>query len=854
MNRSRRDTGLLILLLLLILGIAAAVRFYLLGNQSLWSDEGNSAALAARSLAAITRDTANDIHPPLYYWLLHLWARVFGYSEIGLRSLSAVLGVLLVLATAELGRRLYHSVAGLLAGLIAAIAPFQVYYSQEARMYILLALEAALAMLVFWWLISQEDSRLPREEHPETAKWAPRLRWLPFSGQMLVLAWTAGLYTHYAFPLIIALSTGLYALWLIATRRRGALGSRILRWLLFLALTLGLYAPWLGTAFRQLTAWPAPTAAVSLVEQVRTLLATVALGPIPTGGLLHWVWPLFVLALLGALPWPYVSRDSQAGGTALDWLRCLLPAAWLLAPMVMIVAFGLFRGSYLKFLLIGSPAFALLIARGIIGPVGWLLRPQSVRPPGNDAQRLAEPDAPGQAGATALGITHPAFRRTRQEATPAARNLLTVVWVLVSLALVFAPSGGALARYYNEPTAARDDYRGIAQFIVATAQPDDAVLLDAPGQREVFDYYYNGDLPVYPLPRQRPMDIPATEAELQGLLKHDKIYTLFWATGEADPAGFIEHWLDQRGYKTLDQWRGNVRLAVYVMPERSAPDESVDNLNARSDAGISLLGYRGWNLSPAAGEVTQLQLLWRADAVPARRYKVFLQLLDSRNQVIAQRDAEPAGESRPTTSWQPGETVLDNHGVLIPPGTPPGSYRRIVGMYDPETGQRLKLPDGSDAISLPPVNVQRAKVPPPLDALGMQNRQRFDFGAIELLGHDRYKRGFGHAPETPVTPGDLLHLTFYWRASAAPRADWWFRLALTDGAGQTVAELSAPLVSETYLTTMWQEGEIVRGEHDLQIPADLPPDTYRLSVTLLPDQDTEAGNAYLGTVRVEKPE
>ena len=52
--RSRRDTGLLALLLLLILGIAAALRFYNLDGQSLWADEGNSFALATRSLAQIT--------------------------------------------------------------------------------------------------------------------------------------------------------------------------------------------------------------------------------------------------------------------------------------------------------------------------------------------------------------------------------------------------------------------------------------------------------------------------------------------------------------------------------------------------------------------------------------------------------------------------------------------------------------------------------------------------------------------------------------------------------------------------------------------------------------------------------
>jgi hypothetical protein len=423
--------------------------------------------------------------------------------------------------------------------------------------------------------------------------------------------------------------------------------------------------------------------------------------------------------------------------------------------------------------------------------------------------------------------------------------------VIAVIAIAWASFGSVLMRYFNDPAVARDDYRSMSHFIVATSQPNDAILLDAPGQSEVFGYYYNGDLPVFPLPRQRPLDPAETEVDLAALLDHDKIYALYWATDEADPQGFIEHWLDQRGYKTLDQWHGNARLAVYEMPERRPADEVVDALDARLGDRITLEGYQGWNLNPAAGEVTQVQLAWKADQTPERNYKVFLQLLDARDQVIAQRDAQPAGESRPTTTWQPGETIFDNHGVLIPPGTPPGSYRRIVGMYDAETGERLKLSDGSDFISLPPINVQRSKTPPSLDALDMQDRKNFDFGAITLLGHDRYKRGFGHQPDEPLRPGDLLHLTFYWRANVAPRADWWFDLALSDGAGNTVATLKAPLVSENYLTTLWQEGEVVRGEHDLLIPPDLPPNTHRLSLTMLPDEETEAGSAYLGTVPVQ---
>jgi hypothetical protein len=433
-------------------------------------------------------------------------------------------------------------------------------------------------------------------------------------------------------------------------------------------------------------------------------------------------------------------------------------------------------------------------------------------------------------------------------------GVLGAAWVILALAAIAGVCGSTLYRYYTDPQVARDDYRGIAHFIVATSDPEDAILLVAPGQSEVFDYYYHGELPVHALPRQRPMDEAATQAELIQLLQHDRIYAVYWATAEADPGGFIESWMNHWGYKTLDQWRGNVRLAVYVMPERREPEESVGDLHAMFGSDILLEGYEGWNLTLTAGQVTQLKLRWRALEQPDARYKVFLQLLDVRDQVIAQRDAEPAGESQPTDGWQPGDIIEDNHGLLIPPGTPPGAYRRILGLYNLDTMERLRLPDGSDFINLTPITVTRAKSPAPLAAMGMRYTQRFSFGAITLLGHDRYKRGFGHAPDEQILPGDLLHLTFYWQARVSPRAEWWFELTLSDREGQEVASVQAPLVSDTYPTTAWLADEIVRGEHDLRLPDDLAPGVYRLSLTLLPDLETEAGpSAYLGSVRIQAP-
>ncbi|MCB0080923.1 MAG: glycosyltransferase family 39 protein, partial [Caldilineaceae bacterium] len=138
---------------MILLG-AAVLRFYHLGASSLWSDEGNTWALLSRSFGQIARDAAADIHPPGYYWLLKLWSIPFGTSATAMRSFSALLGVLLVYLIYCLGchlRPAHHQLRlswpALVAAFLAALNPFQIYYSQEARMYLLLAVAGAVLML-----------------------------------------------------------------------------------------------------------------------------------------------------------------------------------------------------------------------------------------------------------------------------------------------------------------------------------------------------------------------------------------------------------------------------------------------------------------------------------------------------------------------------------------------------------------------------------------------------------------------------------------------------------------------------------------------------------------------------------
>ena len=121
-----------------LLLLAFALRVCQLSAQSLWYDEGVSWYMTRMSLPALTVWTANDIQPPLYYYLLWLWVRLAGTSEYALRFPSAFFGVLTVPLLWITARRWLGYPAAWLAALLLTLSPLHVYYAQEARMYTLL--------------------------------------------------------------------------------------------------------------------------------------------------------------------------------------------------------------------------------------------------------------------------------------------------------------------------------------------------------------------------------------------------------------------------------------------------------------------------------------------------------------------------------------------------------------------------------------------------------------------------------------------------------------------------------------------------------------------------------------------
>jgi mannosyltransferase len=369
-----------------------------------------------------------------------------------------------------------------------------------------------------------------------------------------------------------------------------------------------------------------------------------------------------------------------------------------------------------------------------------------------------------------------------------------------------------LPGYYTTPTV-RDNYQGIARYLAAVGDRQrDLVVLNAPGQQEVWRYYDPG-LPVLALPQQRPADPAAVEAALQQATADRRhVYALFWATAEADPQQQVERWLDLHAFKTLDSWQGTLRFVVYTLADDLQPvhREPVRWENGIVLTGIEQAGHLSQQVEP--GSAALVRLWWRAEQPLERRYKVSLQLLDGGNQVVAQHDSEPAGGTLPTDRWRAGERVADNHGVAIPFGVPPGTYRLAVVLYDGESGTRLRQ-GGQELAVLGEVTVVPTGRSVPAEVLPMLQRTQRWLGPVQLVGYDLYRRGFAHAPQTAVEPGDTVSLTLYWQAPDPLPASWPELLFMTVQLGGE--SLRVPLAGDGYPTGAWPPGALVRNTVDL---------------------------------------
>lgn len=665
-------------LVLILLG-GFAFRLVRLGRQSLWYDETVSAVLAQKSIPELIAHTARDIHPPGYYLLLHFWAQAAGSSEFALAFFSLACGLLLVAVIFRLGTMLHSRQTGLWSAALVAFSPYNLWYSQEVRMYTLGALLGALA--VYFTLRGLTRTSLP------IARWN---RILPWAAYAVVSA--AGLYTLYYFAfLLIALNLFLLVDFALIQDRR----QHFRDWLAANIAIIVLYLPWISIAWKQATDPPVPPWR-SYYPWWRIGLETwsaLTLGESVEPGRL---WPLLLIA-----PALFVAGVIALGSSR---KRILLP---LLAfgPVAIMGTVPLITGSplyHVRYIFTYSPPFYLVIGAGLAR-----LWPK---------QRLAT-------GIALLGLVIGAGYSTIQFHTNpryAADDLRGAVrfiqdrWRPGDVILVNAGYTYTAFRYYLDHPV--DNYQRLTSFNPETSQTDPYLpLILQAGTVDGPESLGWGD----PLADFYAMSTAETEAALDRVSRHyPRIWMLRAYDTVPDPTGVIRWWLaantipfEDRAVDGPSYFRVEGFLTGYV-PQ---PPQQVD---FSFEGRFRLQGITPPGLQYAPGQAVHVALWLQplVDVSGEPPYAVSLKLWDEAGNLAAETDEWPAGSLYFSPKWQTDRPLRHPMRLILPNDLTPGRYWLDLQMYRTDTGLPVTVVETSqNGVTLGDFEVVSESVAPPLD-------------------------------------------------------------------------------------------------------------------------------------------
>ncbi len=135
------------------------------------------------------------------------------------------------------------------------------------------------------------------------------------------------------------------------------------------------------------------------------------------------------------------------------------------------------------------------------------------------------------------------------------------------------------------------------------------------------------------------------------------------------------------------------RLMV-VAPERNFEQPAMGaDVQLPFGEAFTLAGY---TVFPDGSPI--VELVWQAESLTDKSYHVFVHLVDAEGNLIAQSDGQPAEWTRPTTGWTPGEYIVDPHSLALPQGASLENMSLHVGLYDPDSGERLAVGNADYAV------------------------------------------------------------------------------------------------------------------------------------------------------------
>jgi mannosyltransferase len=375
---------------LALTALGAVLRFAGIGHQGFWFDEGNTVLLVhlspGKMLGLIPQSEST---PPLYFGIAWVWARLFGYGEAGLRSLSAVAGVATIPVVYGAAAKLISRRAAAIAAALTACSPLLIWYSQEARSYALLVALSALSLLALGHALERPTPR-------SLIWWA--------------IACAAALATHYYAVLVVVPE----AIWLLAAHwyRRSvqlAVGAVALCGLALIPLAISQNGTgnsnWIAPIpLRLRLGQVIPQFLIGFQAPARAVLEPLA-AAIATIGLVLLVLRSDATARRRALALSALVVAGLAMNLALiaagvdDLITRNLIALWPAAAMLVAAGLGARRAG-----LLGLAAATVLCATGVVAAVGVATSRSFQRPDWRAVARVLGPYPPAGSSGRAILI------------------------------------------------------------------------------------------------------------------------------------------------------------------------------------------------------------------------------------------------------------------------------------------------------------------------------------------------------------------------------------------------------------------------------------------------------------------
>jgi hypothetical protein len=306
--------------------------------------------------------------------------------------------------------------------------------------------------------------------------------------------------------------------------------------------------------------------------------------------------------------------------------------------------------------------------------------------------------------------------------------------------------------------------------------------------------------------------------------------------------GAWDNWLSTGYFETLVDKDG------FILARRKEPEQRLD---VRFGDRLALLGY---SLVPQ-GRLTGGMALhpiveWQAEKAILEKYRIVLQVVDSRGHVWSRAEGEPQDGALPTTQWLIGKSIGDQYSLSLPPTMPAGEYQIALEVHR-ANGEYLEAFDAQGAslttgVVMATTHIEKNKAAITASQLPMGQRLFVDMQEIRFLGFE--------LPLDQVSPGDVVQMGLYWKARSKPQGDYVVAIQLRDSNGRITFEQKSRPADGTYPTTQWAAGEVLLDWHDLIVPQAMDGGVYQAYV-ILSDAVNSAvlGETALTTLTVVKP-